>query len=248
MRYASAYLLACFVLTVGATGSVEPKVVRLYGDLDLDGRVDTVTVTFFPERLREYNHYRVQIGGAIYDGRGEALHGEATIVDIDSTDAFLEIAVPQWGPSDDDAVFFLRYVKGRVRLIGEVPGAKLVIDGSGKIRTKCVGQILCTWFYPCTFKWLPEAQVLAEQPQAFKPMRIKVTLKHDLQLSSQPVKWQSSTTLKAGTRATIDLTDDKLWLHIRSSQGSGWFFINGLRIYPSEIENQEMFDGLLMAD
>jgi hypothetical protein len=39
-------------------------------------------------------------------GRGSNLDGQVQIVDIDTTDVFKEIAVPESGPSSDDATLF----------------------------------------------------------------------------------------------------------------------------------------------
>jgi len=241
-------LLVSIISTIGMTGSVKSKVVRLQGDLDRDGHLDPVTVSFErPDQHGGLHHFKVQIGRAVYEGKGEHLHGEATIVDIDSTDQSLEIAVPQWGPSDDDAVYFLRYSKGRIWLIGIVPGAELSIDGSGTVRTSCRGRLLCTWFYPCVYRWSQEAQVLVEEPQVFKPMHVEVTLLRDLSLCSEPLQWRSSTSVKAGTRATIDLTDDRRWCRIHTAQGEGgWFSVEGG--WVQGVDAREMFEDLPIAD
>jgi hypothetical protein len=242
--------IICFASLVwvsSAAGSTTTKDVRLYADLDGDGHVDSVTVIFV-EKYGRYDHYEVRVGSAVYEGLGQYLDVEATIVDVDSTDRLLEIAIPEAGPSSDPAVFFLRYEGGRVRLIGYVPGYATT-DGSGTITTECRGTILCTWFYPCSYRWFPEARTLAEVPQAFKPMHVEVTLKHDLSLCPEPWQWRGSTSLKAGTRAIIDLTDDKRWCHIRSAQGEeGWFSVDGGRVYPDRVAVSEVFDGLPIVD
>jgi hypothetical protein len=242
-------MLTTVALTTTSAQPLESRALHLQGDLNRDGSPDTASVSFERDRSGSINRFKVQIGPATYEGLGQNFHGEATIVDLDSTDRSLEIAVPQWGPSDDDAVFFLRYAEGRIRLIGIVPGAELRIDGSGTVQTECRGEILCTWFYPCAYRWSEEAQVLAEVPQPYKPMHVKITLRRDLRLCPEPLQWRSSTTLKAGTRATIDLTDDRRWCRIHAAGGErGWFSVEGWRVQPSDVEVMEMFDGLPIAD
>lgn len=231
--------------------------VRLYGDLDGEGHADSLVVTFASPQGDNYGSYyygsyKVRIGRSVYDGTGEALRGDATIVDVDRADHRLEIAIPEDGMNGVGAVWLVRYGGGQIYLVGKVQGAKPVIDGSGDIKTLCRGSILCTWFYPCASRWSEEAQVFAEVPQPFVPVNVKVTLKRDLPLCPDPILLRTSLTLKAGTNAVIDLTDDTHWCRIRTvDHASGWFYVDGfarVRIFPETVDAQAVFDGLPMAD
>jgi hypothetical protein len=108
--------------------SVNPAIV----DLNHDAKPDTVLLQCDPGSWA----YTLTVNGASYRGTGEALEGTFSIVDVDTTDAFLEVAVPQVGPSDDYATYFHYYDGRSVRFMNVVPGTyDLLFDGSGRIRT-----------------------------------------------------------------------------------------------------------------
>lgn len=131
-----------------------PPDVVLRADFDGDALADTAIVTFVREQS---SNCRVVIDRDTLAYYGESLHGTAFVVDIDTTDGFREIAIPEWGPSDDDAVYFVRYSPESLRVLGCLPGRlqeDLHIDGSGVVQTTCRGERLHTWWYPCSFRIL----------------------------------------------------------------------------------------------
>ena len=241
-----------------------PHVVDLLDDLNGDGRVDSVRVAFHlchggagePGEKPCYDAFHAIAGGDSIRVHGEYLHGTAFVVDVDSTDGFREIAVPEWGPSDDDAVHFLRLAADGLRVVGMVPNlllADLKIDGSGVIATTCRGRILHTWYYPCTYRMFKETGTLLEVPQAFKVMNAHVRLKRDLPVLESPVHHKVTGVIKQGESATVEITDDQVWCRIRARDGTvGWFRIENGRVWlPLEralVLDYEVFDGLSDAD
>ncbi len=233
--------------------SLLPLQTVLCADLDGDSRADSAIITFTPDRHGIFDYFRVAVGPDSIVQFGQGLHGTARVVDLDTTDGLREIAVPAWGPSDDDAVHFVRYSQGRVRILGSIPGSidYLRVDGSGVVRTTCRGSILHTWWYPCAYRVFEESGVLGEVHQAFKVMNARVRLKRDLPLFPSPEHRRVTTVIRRGEWATIEVTDDQEWCRIRSPAGvTGWFWVTGggVVIGTSTIPGQEVFDQLVIVD
>ena len=239
-----------------AAASLVPrgKPITIRADLDGDGRPETASITFFGNDERSIGHFQVIVGRDTLFQFGESIEDTARIVDIDTTDSFREIAIQEDGPSDDYAVYFVRYTRMHLRLVGFVPGTlndDMRVDGSGAIRTECRGTILCTWWYPCFYRLYEESGALGEVPQAFMPMNVQVTLKRDLPLFASPVDRRIRGRIRQGEQATIDLTDDRQWARIRSKSGLvGWFWIREWKVFIgyNDVDIQDVFDGLPMAD
>jgi len=238
-------------LAGGSDARLESRTITLSGDLDGDGSAEEFAVRLIADQDR-YGQFEVAIKNVTFKSIGDYLSGDARIVDVDANDRWREIAVPQLGPSNDDSALLLRYDGKKIELVGHVPGENPVFDGSGAIATKCRGKILCTWWYPSTYRWSDAAQVFVEVPQPFKPMSIDVTLRHSLEIAAKPAFPLTGTqTLPPGTRATIDLTDDELWCRIRTANAqAGWFRVQDGRVasYPAGVPAAEMFGGLPLAD
>lgn len=237
-----------------SAGDTSPDVITLEADFDGDKKVESAEISFFADPGHDYYETcAVRIGSSLMDGLGEVLTGKASVVDVDRNDQWCEIAIPDETMNGVGCVYLLRYQEGKVHLVAHVQGQKPVIDGSGTIRTQCRGSILCTWFYPSEYRWSEDAGVFTEIQQAFKPMKVNVTLKAGLDVCETPVfPFRVSSTLKAGTHAVIDLTDDAQWCRIRSDSGqSGWFFLtpdNRLSNYTNVPNAQDVFDGLPLAN
>jgi hypothetical protein len=250
-----AIALLCIASAVSTSaGGASPDVITLEADFDGDKKVDSAEIIFFVDEAHDYYETcSVRIGSSLVEALGEVLPGAASVVDIDRNDQWCEIAIPDETMSGVGCVYLLRYLRGQVRIVGHVQGRKPVIDGSGTIRTTCRGNILCTWFYPSEYRWSDDAGAFAEIPPAFKPMNIKVTLKTDLDVCESPLfPFRAKSTIKAGTRAIIDLTDDVQWCRIQANNGqSGWFFLtrdNRLSNYTNVPHAYDVFDGLPLAN
>jgi hypothetical protein len=231
------------------------KKIVLRADLDGDGRIDTATVSFLKGLSVNADFFQVVVGRDTLVYSGVALEGTASLVDIDKSDPFREIAITEKGQGDEaNTVYFVRYSEKGLALIGELSGTlneSLLVDGSGTIRTRCSGTILETWDYPCSVRFYEEAGVLAPVPQAFMPMNTAVTLKMDLPLYLSPEDKRIVGTIKKGEQATIDLSDDQQWCRIRAASGlTGWFWTRGGRVLVdfNEVNALDVFDGLDMAN
>ena len=221
-------------------------------DLDGNGKQEGYTCTFLDRGGYEYDRVLVEVDLDMLPLRGEALSGKAVLVDIDKGDPFTEIALQEYGPSDDYAVHFVRYGNGTLRLLGTIPGLldRMVFDGAGAITTECRGSILHTWFHPCVFAENPYRHTLERRVQQWWPMNTKVTLLVDLEVCPSWLSPDNPFVIKAGTKATITRTDNHSLCEIVTDEGTrGWFRVSGYgTIGKTGQSAMEVFEGLCSAD
>ena len=222
--------------------SANPAIV----DLNHDAKADTVYLQCDPGSWS----YTLTINDASYHGRGEALEGTFSIVDIDTTDALLEVAVPQYGPSDDYATYFHSYDGRSVHFMNVVPGTyELRLDGSGRIRTSNRGNVLQTWFYPCVYR-LDEHHSLHQIIQELYPMGTRCTVKLTLPLCASRLDTSTVSILRPGDVVTIVASDDKRWCLVQGPDDAwGWFELSGFdSVLPLGKPAWDVFEGLSYAD
>ena len=184
------------------------------------------------------------------------------ITDLYDGDPSLEIAIQDWGPSDDFFTNFYRYYDGSAYSIGGVPGmirstfgdGSITFDGNGNIFTDLRLNVLQTWYARVTYV-LNNAEFLELEPaelyQAIHPT--DVTLLTDLFACDG--KGGDEFTVQAGVKMTVEATDNREWLYCssRTEDWALWFHLNPAN--PFEIETPDGFvsvsdalDGLLFAD
>lgn len=222
-------------------------------DLDGDGRVEDVRVTFFESGGYGFDTAVLAVGTTLLAVRGASLRPQLHVLDLDKRDAWLEIAISEYGPSDDYATHVFRYVTGHLLELGTVPGIvgdDLQVDGAGHLHTRCRGQVLHTWFHPCSFHVDQWSGRLEPDALSEIAMGTPVTLKCDLPVYGERYRSRVTGTIGAGERAVIERTDGRSWCFIRSARGvAGWFGVVGFsQIAGTGREAQEVFDGLSSAD
>jgi hypothetical protein len=222
-------------------------------DLDCDGRPEAVDVFFFrPEHGYGAEVFLMAVNKVIYAGKGCALDERLAIVDIDTTDQWKEIALPEAGPSDDYATHFFRYMDREIVPLGTLPERLLGppgIDGSGVVHTRCRGHILQTWWYPCEFRVASDQSEFVAVNKRYRHIGTSVVLKLALPLTSVPRGRDTVAVLRPGQTATLLRTDDEHWCEIESSSGvRGWFAVAGWYIPAANASPTEVFDGLCIAD
>jgi hypothetical protein len=216
-------------------------------DLNGDGILETVRI----EVNKEKNRYTLFVNDVKVSGEGEELTGGFVLVDMDKNDSFKEIAVSEYGPSDDPETSFYYYDGGQVKPIGSIYGLarEMEFDGKGGFTAPARGQILQTWFYPKTYR-LGESRLLVHVPQELYPMNTKVKVIKPVPLRRDRQKEIFNVILGVGETATILSSDDKEWCLVENSRGvKGW-----IRIYNYNIIGglnkpaTDYFTGLSNAD
>ncbi|UCH84380.1 MAG: hypothetical protein JSW50_01450, partial [Candidatus Latescibacterota bacterium] len=177
--------LVILVALTGLCGATEQGVVfkTVRADLNGDGSQENVVfICYDPMYGSEYDSFGydrfvLDIGGHFTISRGSNLDGNFRIVDIDTSDAYQEIAIPESGPSSDHRTHFYHFTGDSIVCMGTIPGTHdLEFDGSGIMRTNQRGNILHTWFYSAKYK-LTDEHHLEQLPEMLYAMNTPVTLR-----------------------------------------------------------------------
>ena len=231
----------------------KPPIVTKIIDVDLNGDKRNEYLIFCCYKLfnsYSYSRFVLEINKDMIVQPGDNLDGNFRIVDIDSNDKYTEIAIPESGPSDDYATHFFCFKDNKIISMGKLPGTYILnIDGSGIIKTRKRGEILCTWFFPAQYK-LDENHCLQLVEEEIYEMYQRVTLKDTLVLQKSPDNPQIITTLYSKDKVTIIGCDNKKWCLVETGNGlKGWFAVEGRsQIAGTDKHVNEIFDGLFNAD
>lgn len=139
-----------YLLVSGAIAqTVESHKTTLSADLTGDGRSEHIL--FIWERQTNpssADRFHIEIDGARFSFRGSWLTGDFFVVDVDTTDNYQELVVPEAGPSDDHAVHLFRFVDGGLVAMGTLPGrwgksvGSISLDGGGTLMAD--GSVRCS--------------------------------------------------------------------------------------------------------
>ncbi len=244
---------------------------RVDVDLDLDGTEETVLVDVkddadgIPRVVLTVDG--VDCTDALYGDDAVQLDDPDpffyAITDLYDGDPCLEIAVQDWGMSDDYYTNFFRYYKDwGVYGIGGVPGiirsawgpGDITFDADGNIFTQERMQVLQTWFCDVVYV-LNNAERLQLDPQdmyeASRPS--DVTLK--TALLAYDGRGGESFPIDAGVEMSVRATDNREWIYCvsESEDWALWFHLNpdnGFEIETPDgyLPVWDALDGLLFAD
>ena len=239
-------------------------------DPDGNGTADEVSVWIEPD---EYGWDRVclSINGTDYtaamyelaDGFDCPDNAFWAITDLDASDGLLEIAIQDWGPSDDLTTTFFRFNGSRLFSLGSVEGflyftnspGNISILGGGKLSSYMRLSVLQTWYGTVQYALGTDAR-MAVVPQDFYTSTYEnqqTTLLRAVYAYNAPTPYGTSRVLAAGTTAQIVGTDNVQWVKLRLADGSEcWLQMVG---YGYELETpdglvyvSEALSDLLMAD
>lgn len=239
-------------------------------DLDGNGVVDDVSLWLEPEASGgervALNINGVDYSGAVSDlAEGFDCPDDAfwAITDLDAADGLLEIAIQDWGPSDDLTTSFFRFDGSRLFYLGSVEGFLYHTDGSGSVSMLGGGKIssymrlsiLQTWYAMVQYGLGADGR-LAVIPQEFYTstfLNQQTTLQRGVYAYDSPNPNGGSRVLSAGTTAQIVGTDNVQWVKLRLADGSEcWLQMVG---YGYDLESPdglvpawEALSDLLMAD
>ncbi len=230
-----------------------------YADLDDDGIDEKIILTL---KSSETNKYSLEIGDAKIDVRGNNIEPDFNIVDIDYEDGIKEIAISEYGPSNDEATRFYYYTGEKIINIGYISGfygpmhqygdgmvGDIKIEGLGKLFTKTRGEILHTWFYEDEYG-LSKHHYLLNKKKTLYEMDAKVILLKELVLQKSPEDETEVLRLEPNDEVIITHTDNIQWCMVQTTDGQeGWFAIDGFdKIRGLNISASEVFSGLNYAD
>ena len=237
-------------------------------DLNGDGASEKVRVWLEPSGAYEFR-LNLSINGTSYTDTLYALRGYFdapddawwAITDLDKSDGKLEIAIQDWGPSDDLTTSFFRYENRTLTDLGSVEGflcfssgaGDVTLPGDGTVRSYMRLDVLQTWWASVVYAIGADGKY-APVPQDFYASTRddqRATLQCDLYGYDAPDGTRG--VLPAGTEARIVGTDNESWVKLTLSDGGDrWLKLTG---HGFELESPkggvpcwDALDGLLMAD
>ena len=187
------------------------------------------------------------------------------ITDIDTSDSYYEIALLDWGPSDDLVSNFYRYENKNLVYIGSVEGfvgdTAFTFDGKGTINSKGRLSIFQTWWAPFTWKLneLGNIAIVADeiyypyQNDADYEAQYPITLLQNINIYAER-DLKSSKTLLTPSDSLIRFTatDNKEWVYLERDDGqAGWINMDEYSklLYGADgSDYKEVFANLCNAD
>ena len=238
-------------------------------DLDGDGSMETIVY-----EVQSADDIHKELLFLVYDSEGNiCTQTEGTapewenpftegyfIMDLDSTDNYLEIAVLDDGPSGDPTFYVIRYDAGKMIHMGGIftdsPYDELKIKGDGKVNGSGRLSVLQSWRAP--FTWVVEAdkiQHLEEEwyypyVNSYSGVTIRqiaaITVYEEADLEAPAMEVQPS-----GEVVTFGMTDNKNWVQFFRGDGiEGWIYLEDGFLMESEgelISVMDIFENLNMA-
>lgn len=188
------------------------------------------------------------------------------ITDIDSSDNMLEIAIMDYGPSDDCITDFFRYDGTDLKYVGRVSGlivssysdeSDLVFNGDGTISSYIRLSVLQTWYSNVNWSLSKSGGFEPVAQDLYYPNSSSgcdVTLLVYISVYASNDTSAEKTLLPAGTALTITATDNKSWVLAETPDGKQrWIHLDSE--YGQNVETpdgyviaSEVFSGLIFAD
>jgi len=216
-------------------------------DLDGDGEQDTITYELIVRNTdkigRKYgNHFNLYINSVNFYGNGSALRDYYKIVDIDTSDNFLEIVVFDNG--EDATRVYIGYNGQDIIRLGRFSGWKHDgIDGSGILK---VGRRGFQNYYPHFYK-LSKDHKLEHIEQDMYFSNSNLVMKDSLALQLSRTDTTTVIVLLPGEKVTLLWTNDKKWFFVEGQRGiRGWF--NRIIFKERNKYLTDIFYGLNTAD
>lgn len=180
------------------------------------------------------------------------------------------LMVGEYGPSDDEYTYIVRYDEDGLRLIGGIGALPENIKLNGNVMTATVrGAHLQTWFresdfviaatmrYDENYEPLPQEYYVAEVPRTSYAMNTAVVLKRDVTVKKS-LFGTAEMTFKAGDTVVLSATDDKSYVYLAATtpndDGEGGYVMldeddfSAVILDGEAVNAADVFDGLLFAD
>ena len=240
-----------------------------FADIDGDGVINAVRLRLERGEYGWFEPYLTIDGkdytDAMYEARGDN-HFDAVdeywwaVTDLDRSDGKLEIAIQDWGPSDDLSTSFFRFDGKALTYLGAPEGflffqngpASMTLSGDGTLRSELRLDVLQTWWAMVTYAPGDDGK-LAPVPQDFYTSTFEnqqITLTQALCAYDAPEG--TMRVLPAGTEAQLVGTDNAAWIRLTLADG-GDAWLHLVNSYTLEAPDGgcyswDALDGLVMAD
>ncbi len=177
--------------------------------------------------------------------------------DFDQDDPYLEIAIWNLGPSNDDYLDIYHYNGKDLSYIGYLPGPATMVtsDGEGKVRAYGRLGILQTWFSYMDYQLNENGELEQIEPQLFYPDQdeeYRYTLLQPIRLYEAMDEKGAYNVLEAGVQMVFPVTDDRNFVQIKTKDGRmGYLYIadpSGIEMPEGGYYKGDVIDGLNYAD
>ena len=223
-------------------------------DLNLDGTNENIVLAIESLSRGWGRRMKLTIGNETVVVPGSNPEEKITVVDLDASDEFLEVAIGDFGPSGDPTTNFYRFDGVHIKHLGVIPDLTegMIFDTKGMVTATVRAHILDTWFYRANFR-LNESFTLTKVPDDFyerinAPTEVKMLKLLPLQLS--PTNSYSAGAVVEGQTVTILGCDDVAWCQLKPANGApAWFEVKDYNVIVElGLTSGEVFDGLSFAD
>ncbi len=181
------------------------------------------------------------------------------LVDLDASDGYYEIALVDYGPSDDEVCYLFRYDSGSMSYLGWIPSCPeydtITFYGDGTVQALCTMDVMQTWRGFRTYQ-LSEGTIAAVEGELFTPYSYddaqEVYLKVALTVYAEPDLSADTLVLEPSEDAlSFPLTDGESWVQIVCADGStGWaYFTDYFMVQNGDemVDDTEVFENLIFA-
>lgn len=177
--------------------------------------------------------------------------------DFNQDDPYLEIAIWNYGPSDDDYMDIYYYDGKELKYAGYLPGAATMVTSDGKGMVCAYGRlgILQTWFSYMDYQLNENHELEQIEPQMFYPDQeeeYRYTLLQPIRLYEAMDEKGAYDVLEAGVQMAFPMTDDRNFVQIRIEDGrTGYLYIadpGGIEMPEGGYYEGDVIDGLNYAD
>lgn len=212
-------------------------------DLDGDGTLEDVAFRGTEDEYDMCHEAWIEINGI----KGEVMSGiwqaGITVVDVDPSDSYLELAIYDMGPSSDPVDYYFYYDKGALISMGAASGH---LNSETYIKDKVLhavirSDVLGTNYYRCNYELTSEHK-WKQIPYDLVDVNIPIIANIDIEVYEQRDTTAKSNTCKEGTALLAVQTDMDNWIKVKFEDGhEGWIDKEGLPSWDS-------LGGLLYCD
>lgn len=180
------------------------------------------------------------------------------IVDLDTRDDYLELALTDWGMNDYTTTHYFRLNEDVLSYLGCTPGLPddhtTVFNGDGSLTCRASLNVLQTWYGLCTYS-LQDGQIVRKsgefcQPELPAPGWV-VSLQQAITVYDSPDLNSATTVLQPSNALSFPSTDGEHWVQIRCADGSsGWVYFSNFSTIVcdgAELSSFDVFGNLLLA-
>ncbi|MFA6018180.1 MAG: hypothetical protein WCT28_00665 [Patescibacteria group bacterium] len=211
-------------------------------DFNGDGTSEKVVLTIVEDDING-NVVTLSVNESSVEVDGNNSQGYFSLVDLNATDSWKEIAISDLGPSSDFSTEFYRFDGSKLVKIGSTQGLfeDMVFDGAGKLTTTTRGSILDTWFFADDYMLIDGE--LQHVDKDFYPRLddMKVTMSSVMDFQISPADPLIAFSTVANDVITIVGCDNIEWCKAKNTSNvEGWFSV--------KTTDLSVFEGLSTAD